>query len=225
MKCQQKKSSLLAVYLTLYEHFGWLNWWPGDSAFEVCVGAILTQNTAWDNVEKAINNLKAKNVMSIKTILSAHNEELAQLIKPSGYLNQKAKYLKGFCMFLTKNRLSKLKKMEMMKARGLVLNVNGVGKETADSILLYALDFPIFVVDAYTKRVFLRVGVVEDDVSYDELQSLFHMELLTDVEFFKDYHAQIVMLAKTYCRKTPKCEECPLKLAKICGYCTKSEVI
>ena len=113
-----------------------------------------------------------------------------------------------------------------MKVRKLVLGVKGIGKETADSILLYALGFPIFVIDEYTKRVFSRIGAVKEDIGYDELQSFFHNGLLTDVEFFKDYHAQIVMLAKTYCKKTPECTECPLRLKKICSYSyTRSDVI
>ncbi|MCX6111862.1 MAG: hypothetical protein NTY22_01040 [Proteobacteria bacterium] len=219
MKCQQKKKPLRAIYLTLYEHFGWLDWWPADSDFEVCVGAILTQNTAWSNVEKAINNLKTKNMMSPGSINSASREDIARLIKPSGYFNQKAEYLKQFCTFLVKNSLNKLKKMNMIKARDQILKVKGIGKETADNILLYALNFPIFVIDAYTKRVFSRIGLVKDDIIYDELQSFFHKKLLTDIEFFKDYHAQIVMLAKTYCKKTPECEKCPLRLKKLCCYC------
>ena len=212
----------MAVYLTLYEHFGWLNWWPADSDFEVCVGAILTQNTAWTNVEKAINNLKANGMMSPQAILSASKIDIANLIKSSGYFNQKARYLKDFCSFLSKNSFTELKRIDLKKARDLLLGVKGVGKETADSILLYALDRPVFVIAAYTKRVLSRMGFIKENIGYDELQSFFHKRLLGDLDLFKDYHAQIVMIAKTYCKKVPMCVTCPLRKANLCCFCNKS---
>jgi len=218
MKCQQVKRSLLEIYLALYESNGWLDWWPGETGFEICIGAILTQNTAWSNVEKAINNLKRENIIDAKTLLSASRDKIAELIRPSGYFNQKTGYILEFCRFLMKHDIEKLKKMEMIEARELILNIKGIGKETADSILLYALDFPIFVIDAYTKRIFSRLSIVDHNIGYDEIQDMFHKGLFTDPCLFNDYHAQIVILGKDHCNKKPKCSGCPLRKADICHY-------
>lgn len=209
---------LKEVYRALYLNRGYLDWWPGDSSFEVCIGAILTQNTAWTNVEKAIKNLKANSVLDCDSILNIHVYELAKLIKPSGYFNQKAVYLKEFCTFLKEYPIELLKSMNLNEARSKILNVKGIGKETADSILLYALYKPIFVVDAYTKRVFYRIGIVKQEISYDEMQKIFMENLETDTELFNDYHAQIVMLGKDYCRKKPSCKNCCLRTEGICSY-------
>lgn len=209
---------LLDIYAVLLEKQGFQHWWPGDTDLEVCVGAMLTQNTAWSNVEKAINNIKAGSLMSLDSLLSAGEKHISTLIKPAGYFNQKAKYLYGFCEFLKKNPLSELKKKELLDVREALLGVKGIGKETADSILLYALDFPIFVVDAYTKRIFSRIGICNEDIDYDDMQNIFHKNIVTDIELFKDYHAQIVMLGKDTCRKTPKCESCILRKQKLCSY-------
>jgi endonuclease III related protein len=211
-------SILLNVYRVLYEFNGHLKWWPGDTDFEVCIGAILTQNTAWTNVEKAILNLKNNGILDIDKISASKPEEIARFIKPSGYFNQKSFYLIEFCKFLQKNSLDSLRIMEMYKARDFLLSVKGVGKETADSIMLYALDFPIFVVDAYTKRIFSRLGLIKDDFSYDEVQNFFMTNLFIDVVFFNDYHAQIVELAKNFCKKKPVCDLCPLKKENLCKY-------
>jgi endonuclease III related protein len=218
MKCQQIKRSLLEIYQALYESNGRLDWWPGETEFEVCIGAILTQNTAWSNVEKAISNLKREGIVDAKTLLSIPREKITELIKPSGYFNQKAEYLLEFCRFLIKHDLEELKKMEMMEARELILRVKGIGKETADSILLYALDFPIFVIDAYTKRIFSRIGIVDHNIGYYELQEIFHKGLFTDPCLFNDYHAQIVILGKEHCNKKPKCSGCALRKTNICHY-------
>ncbi len=211
-------STLLNIYRVLHELNGYLNWWPGDTAFEVCIGAILTQNTAWTNVEKAILNLKNSGMLDIDKISASRPEDIARLIRPSGYFNQKSSYLIEFCKFLQKNSLDSIRAMEMYEARDLLLAVKGIGKETADSIMLYALDSPMFVVDAYTKRVFSRLGIIKDTLSYDETQWVFMKNLITDVELFNDYHAQIVELAKTYCRKKPKCKHCPLRKKALCSW-------
>jgi len=217
MKCQVNKPSiLLNVYRVLYELNGNLKWWPGDTDFEVCVGAILTQNTSWTNVEKAISNLKQNKLMEIDKVLNSKLEDIAKLIRPAGYFNQKAFYLKEFCKFLQIHSLFSIKSLEMNDARDLLLGVKGIGKETADSIMLYALGFPIFVIDAYTKRIFSRIGVISESNSYDETQALFMKNLITDVDLFNDYHAQIVELGKNYCEKKPNCRVCPLRINELC---------
>lgn len=222
MKCQvNAQSKLLEVYRVLYELKGPLYWWPGDTAFEVCIGAILTQNTAWSNVEKAILNLKSSKILDLDKILASKAEDIANLIRPSGYFNQKSSYLIEFCRFLKKYSLDSIRSMEMCEARNLLLSVKGIGKETADSIILYALGFPIFVVDAYTKRVFSRLGLIKETLSYDEVQDFFMDNLITDVELFNDYHAQIVELAKNYCKKSPECRQCPLRKKSLCDWQSK----
>ena len=212
------KFSLLDIYRVLFQRNGSLNWWPGETCIEVCVGAILTQNTSWLNVEKAIDNLKKEDLLSVDQILSVSSERLSKLIRPAGYFNQKAGYLKGLCKFLKEHSLTKLRKMEAHEVRELLLNIKGIGPETADSILLYALDLPIFVIDAYTKRIFSRIGIVPSKATYQELQEFFHSKLPTDVGLFNDYHAQLVMLGKGFCNKKPKCPECPLRVTGICCF-------
>ena len=206
----------MSIYRELYGANGDQNWWPAETVCEVCIGAILTQNTSWSNVERAILNLKAAGLLELENIVSSGTEKIAELIRPSGYFNQKAVYIREFCSFLKKHNLKGIKDMELMDARDLLLSVKGIGKETADSILLYALDFPIFVIDAYTKRIFSRLGLLNQDIDYEHAQEFFMSHLLTDVELFKDYHAQIVNLAKYHCTKKPKCTNCPLKTSGIC---------
>jgi endonuclease III related protein len=210
---------LKEIYRTLYQYQGFLDWWPGDTDFEICVGAILTQNTAWSNVEKAIANLKTAGVLDCGSIINMPKEKLAELIRPSGYFNQKAGYLKEFCNFLSKNPVEELKKKEDNEAKKIILAIKGIGKETADSIVLYALNKPVFVVDAYTKRVFHRIGIVEENISYDDMQKIFYSNLEKDTDLYKDYHAQIVLLGKEFCKKSsPSCADCPLKREGICRY-------
>ncbi|MBN1114496.1 MAG: endonuclease III domain-containing protein [Oligoflexia bacterium] len=200
----------LDIYRALYLESGYQDWWPGDSDFEIAVGAILTQNTAWSNVERAINNLKTSHRLTLEGILSLSLDELATLIRPSGYFNQKAKYLYDFCKFLTSYPIRSLQKMDLDAARSLLLSVRGVGFETADSMLLYAVGLPVFVVDAYTKRIFSRLGFTDPEISYTDLQDFFHKNLDKDLELFRDYHAQVVMLGKDHCKPTPECGGCPL---------------
>jgi len=197
----------------LYDHFGSQHWWPGESPFEIMVGAILTQNTNWTNVEKAITNLKSKRCLTPKAINEIDPHRLATLIRPAGYYNLKSKRLKSFVrQFVDEfgGDHQRLAKLSTDEAREWLLNVNGIGPETADSILLYALDKPIFVVDAYTKRIFDRHGLVPEEVSYSELQDLFMDNLEVDLKIFNEYHALIVQVGKDYCKRTPRCEECPL---------------
>jgi endonuclease-3 related protein len=205
---------LLEIYYKLHSAFGPQQWWPGDSPFEIAVGAILTQNTNWANVEKAIENLKAKTVLNSASIYKMKTERLASLIRPAGYFNIKAGRLKSFINFMTSEYHGSMKRMrneEMHTLRTKLLNVHGIGPETADSILLYALDKPVFVIDAYTRRVLSRHNIIKHDAGYDNAQNLFHSALEKDAVLFNEYHALFVKLGKTYCRKRPLCRGCPLK--------------
>jgi endonuclease-3 related protein len=209
----QKRDILLKIYNSLYNYFGPLNWWPGSTPFEIMVGAILTQNTSWSNVEKAINNLKKENLLEPRKLYRISREELAQLIKPSGYYNIKARRLKNFINLFV-NDFGSAKKIfsgDSGELRKKLLKVNGIGPETADSILLYAGRKPFFVVDAYTKRIFSRHKLISKDASYHQIQEFFSQNLDRDVKLFNEFHAQIVMLGKTICTsKNPDCAKCPI---------------
>jgi len=197
-------NKLKLIYDKLFEAFGTQNWWPytdeKNKKLEVSIGAILTQNTNWQNVEKALDNLKKQNLLSSKGLEDIKIKRLAALIKSSGYYNQKAKKIKSFIKFLKSNKSIN---------RESLLSIWGVGPETADSILLYAYDQPIFVVDAYTKRIMNRLGFKEG--TYDELQKLFMQNLPNNVQLYNEYHALLVKLGKDFCKTKPLCEECPLK--------------
>lgn len=204
-------NTILEIYNTLFNHFGKQFWWPAETPFEVMVGAILTQNTSWKNVEKTIKLLKEKNLLDPQVMILKRDEELAMLIKSSGFYNIKAKRLKNFLSFFECYNFD----IERLRAdnflREKLLGIKGIGKETADSILLYALDIPSFVVDAYTKRIFYRLGFLNaTNISYDNVQQLFHNSLPKDIDIFKEFHALIVELAKNYCKKNPSCARCPL---------------
>ncbi len=202
------------IYNTLFKSFGPQYWWPGETPFEISVGAILTQNTNWANVEIAINNLKKENVLNVWALHKMSHKKLASLIRPTGYFNIKAKRLKHFVAFLANHYEGSMKRMkneDTYKLREDLLNVKGIGPETADSILLYALEKPVFVIDAYTKRILQRHKVVSEKTTYHELQELFHENFLPDVTLFNEYHALFVMLGKDYCKPKPRCEGCPLK--------------
>lgn len=213
-KKKPHKKILLDIYNTLFKAFGPQHWWPGETPFEVAVGAILTQNTNWGNVEKAINNLKNSKVLNAALLHKMPHKELASLIKPAGYFNIKAKRLKHFLAFLANHYRSDIGKMrnnDIHSLRKELLSVNGIGPETADSILLYALEKPVFVIDAYTKRVLIRHNLASEKTGYHELQELFHENIAKNVQFFNEYHALFVMIGKHYCKPKPRCEECPLK--------------
>lgn len=205
------------IYFLLLNHFGKQNWWPAETPFEVIVGAILTQNTSWKNVEKSINTLKEKNLLSPYALYNLSSNELALLIKSSGFYNVKAKRLKNFLNFFKTYNfdINCLKSADNI--RELLLAIKGIGQETADSIILYALNKPVFVVDAYTKRILHRLGFIQSQKSdYDSVQSLFHNNIPNDADLFNEYHALIVETAKNYCRKKPFCTSCPLN--HICKY-------
>lgn len=214
MNRKKTGKTLLGIYRKLFAFFGPQHWWPGDSPFEVAVGAILTQNTNWSNVEKAIRNIRREGLLGAKALHGLPHDRLASLIRPAGYFNIKAQRLQSFLDFLMHDYGGSMKRMgkrALQPLRQELLQVHGIGPETADSILLYALDKPVFVIDAYTKRLLSRHGIMDYDKPYDEFQALFHESLEADVRLFNEYHALIVMAGKDYCKPTPKCEECPLR--------------
>jgi len=198
----------------LLSHFGPQHWWPGETPLEVMVGAILTQNTNWNNVEKAIQNLKRKGLLSVHGLHSVTVQQLAEEIRPAGYFNIKSKRLKNLIHFLVEcyeGKMTLFLEDRTETLRNGLLSVKGIGPETADSILLYAVKRPLFVVDNYTYRILNRHGLVDDPVSYDDLQDLFMSNLPHDPQLFNEFHALIVCTGKNYCRKKPLCHPCPLK--------------
>ena len=204
--------TIKTIFEILLNHFGKQHWWPSQSIDETIIGAILTQNTSWNNVEKSIKILKEKNLLSLKKIKNCKN--LREYIKPSGFFNQKERYLKEAA---EKIDIKEITKLPLADARKKLLSIKGIGKETADSILLYAFGKPIFVVDAYTKRIFSRLGLISENSTYDETQKFFMDNLQNDTYLFNEYHALIVKLGKEFCTKrNPKCNQCPLK--EFCHY-------
>ncbi len=198
--------------------FGSQGWWPADDRFEMMIGAILTQNAAWINVEKAIANLKQAGVLSPHGLNRLPIRRLAALIRPSGYFNIKARRVKSFVRFLCRSyrgSVNALCAVPQAELRARLLGVSGIGPETADSILLYAAGHPAFVVDAYTRRIFSRHGWVSSDVSYDELQGVFTSTLPADAPYYNEYHALLVRVGKDYCRRRPLCDACPV--ARVLG--------
>jgi endonuclease III related protein len=210
-------SLLMEIFDKLLKAFGPRHWWPGESPFEVMVGAILTQNTSWKNVEKAIQRLKARKVLTPDGIHRLKTSDLASLIRSSGFYRIKADRLKSFVDFLFEEFEGKIERMKKERFEGLrkrLLEVKGIGQETADSILLYALQKPVFVVDAYTRRVLSRHGMISNRASYEEVQKLFTRHLSPDEKLFNEYHALLVHVAKSACKKIPKCDICPLRDTK-----------
>ena len=213
---------LKEIYDLLYKRFGPQDWWPGDTPFEVIVGAILTQNTNWTNVEKAITNIKNAGVLAPDKLHHLDITKLAQLIRPAGYFNIKAKRLKNFLDWFFDNYSGQLKNLENIptaELRQQLLSVKGIGPETADSILLYALNRLVFVVDAYTARICSHhhlidegadLSVVSSSNHYHQIQETLESNLASDIQLFNEYHALLVHLGKDFCKPKPKCEECPL---------------
>jgi endonuclease-3 related protein len=205
---------LTEVYQLLFDRFGPQHWWPGETQFEIITGAILTQNTSWANVEKAITNLKSANLLTPEKLYHLSTSQLAELIRPAGYYNIKANRLKNFLTWLFRSydgRLENLEGLDTDHLRIELLAIKGIGPETADSILLYALGRPVFVVDAYTARVAVRHGLIEPDAEYEQLRDLFQSNLLPDVQLFNEFHALLVRLGKEFCRPIAKCPGCPLE--------------
>jgi endonuclease-3 related protein len=207
------RSNLIKIYQELYKFFGHQSWWPGETRFEIIIGAILTQSVSWKNVERAIGNLKKHDLLSYEKLVRVNEKKLAELIKPTMYYNQKAKKIKNFIAFVQDNYKGNINNMETEEPDSLrykLLKVNGIGKETADSIILYAYNKPIFVIDAYTKRIFSRLKLIKENAEYEDVQNFFMQNLPHNYKLFNDYHAQIVKLGKDFCNKKPKCLTCPL---------------
>lgn len=212
------RAKLMAIYEDLYKYFGPRHWWPADTPFEVMVGAILTQNVSWTNVEKAIRNLKKAQALEPSVLATMDIEELKELIKPAGFYNQKAarlQYMSRYIVEKCEGRVDKLFCGDMWDIRKLLLSWPGIGPETADAMLLYAGNKPVFVIDAYTRRIFSRMALTMPEASYDELQSFFMDNLPHDVQLFNEYHALIDELAKRIClKRQPLCIECPVTFCR-----------
>lgn len=208
------KAVLEEIYARLSAHFGRTGWWPGDTPFEIAIGAILTQNTAWSNVEKAISNLRKARLMSPRRILDCPLDVLEQAIYPTGYFRVKALRLRVFCQYLMDHYRGSMKRMALRPLEELrpeLLEVPGIGPETADDILLYACNKPVFVVDAYTQRILHRHGVIRAPMKYEALRALFESNLTPDTDVYGEFHGLIVYVGNQYCRRVPRCEECPLR--------------
>lgn len=205
----------MEIYDRLWSHLGPSHWWPGDTPLEVVVGAVLTQNTAWGNVEKAIRRIKKEDGLSAGVLAAMDEETLWEWIRPTGYYRLKAKRLKNVMTFLVDQFSGQVEKMQvrpMEVLRQELLAVNGIGPETADSILLYALGLPSFVVDTYTHRIFSRHQWVPEEFGYDDLRAYFMDRLPPAPNLYNEYHALLVRLGKETCKKNnPRCGECPLK--------------
>ncbi len=210
------------IYLLLREHFGYRNWWPGDTRDEIIIGAILTQNTAWTNVEKAIRNLKEADVLSLSGVAACPRDRLEEIIRPTGYFRQKAERLQLIAAAITEFLGGAEGFFDGSRTKDIIrsdlLVMKGIGPETADSILLYAAHIPSFVIDAYTYRAFVRLGLYKGKYDYHRLQEIITAQLEEDIEMYGDFHAQLVELGKNYCkRRKTLCDGCPLD--RICPKC------
>jgi endonuclease-3 related protein len=204
---------LMEIYNLLFAFFGPQNWWPAETELEMMVGAVLTQNTSWNNVEKAILNLKEKSLLSIEKLSRISPSLLAECIRPTGYYNLKGKRLKNLINFIVdryNGDINALFSLDTETIREELLKVKGVGLETADSIVLYGAEKPLFVVDTYTYRIFTRHRLIEEEAGYPDLQLFFMDNLSHDVGLFKEFHALIVKTGKDFCKREPRCPECPL---------------
>ncbi len=208
------KAVLHDLYDRMAAHYGPTRWWPGDTPFEIAVGAILTQNAAWSNVTRAIDNLKRARLLNPRRILACPDETLEEALRPSGYFRVKARRVRGFCAYLVERyggSMARLARRPLEELRPELLAVPGIGPETADDILLYACHKPVFVVDAYTQRILHRHGIIEAPIKYEPLRRLFEDHLEPDVSMYKEYHGLIVYTGKDFCRARPRCEGCPLE--------------
>ncbi len=214
---QIKTLTFSDVYQLLFDHHGAQNWWPGETVFEIMVGAILTQNTAWTNVEKAIVKLKQANALSPDRLLSLPEITIADLVRSSGYFNVKTQRLRNYCnWFLKSGGHDALSTWTTDDLRSGLLSVNGIGPETADDILLYAFERSVFVIDTYTRRLFSRLDLINSELNYEQARSVFENELEKDTQLFNEYHALIDMHAKYVCKTKPVCQSCCL--ANHCRY-------
>jgi len=217
----KKPPPFMDIYEAMFTRWGEQHWWPARTHMEMIVGAILTQNTAWKNVERAIARLRKEQALTIQTIDQTSAEQLAEWIRPAGYFNIKAKRLQAFTTLVTQEfngRLQKLFNLPTPDLRETLLSVNGIGPETADSILLYAARRPCFVVDAYTRRVLSRHGWISEQATYDEVAALICQHIPEDIRLYNEYHALIVRLCKEHCKTKPNCALCPLNKEKTDDY-------
>jgi endonuclease III related protein len=208
------KQRLLKIFNILLASFGKRHWWPGETPLEIIVGAILTQNTSWKNVEKAINNMKHEGILNIERLYEINTETLSEIIRPSGFFNIKSKRMKNIINVIYDEYDATIENMSNIKTnilRNLLLSINGIGPETADSILLYALNKPVFVVDAYTKRFLKNHNLYDGDGDYHKIQQYFMKNIPSDTYLFNEFHALIVRLCQINCRKVPICSGCPLE--------------
>jgi len=205
---------MMNIYDKMYGHFGPRGWWPGNSLFEICIGAILTQSVSWKNVARAIDNLKQAGLLDINRMYHSPVEDIEKCIVPTMYYRMKARKLLAFVEHVMEKYAGNLPKMFNQDLAGLrkeLLDIYGIGPETADSIILYAAEKPIFVVDAYTRRIFSRLGIINENISYDEMQGFFMRHLPTDVSLYNEYHALIVGVGNMFCaNKKPRCGSCPV---------------
>lgn len=227
---------LFDIYRSLLKRFGSQKWWPASNGFkppewEICVGAVLTQNTNWRNVEKALQNMKSEKILTTHDIINSDIKILEKLVQPSGFFRQKSKKLKELAKLV--NSYKNFDEFKLNATRGQLLDVSGIGRETADSILLYVCDRPIFIVDSYTRRIFSRIGIIDENLDYDDIRMYIEYQLgslhtqdfslLKEseiVKMYNEYHALLVALAKNFCTKTNlKCKECPVN--KFCKHGAK----
>lgn len=204
---------LLAIYRRLIRRFGHAAWWPGESPFEVCLGAILVQNTSWTNAERALDRIRRAGRLSYDGLGPLPASRIAPLIRSSGTFRVKARRVRAFLDFVGEayeGRVERMRREDPLVLRRRLLAVHGIGRETADSIVLYAAGLPLYVVDAYTRRIFSRLGLVDGRLGYDEIQRYFMERLPRNAALYNDYHAQLVRLGKDVCRPRPRCDECPL---------------
>lgn len=210
-----KKEKIIKLYNVLYKYFGPQNWWPGNTIDEIIIGAILTQNTSWKNVEKAINNLRRADLLSLCKIYYGDNEEIIEAIKPSGFYNQKYNTLKNISTLFFRNykhSYRNIHRNDISSTRRNILSVKGIGNETCDSILLYAFKMPTFVIDTYTIRILLRHNLIDIKDKYNDVKMLFSNSLESNACLFNEYHALLVRVGKEYCfKKVPLCNKCPIK--------------
>jgi len=205
---------LTEMYEAMYAFFGPQGWWPGDGPLEIVIGAVLTQNTNWANVERAIRNLRQHKLIDLEKLAAMDRNDLAELIRPAGYFRVKSRRLKNLVDFIRQDyggELARLFELPTDQLREELLSVKGIGRETADDIILYAAEKPTFVVDAYTYRIMLRHKLIGEDDDYETIKSLLEDHLAREVELFKEYHALLVATGKNFCRKNARCRGCPLE--------------
>ncbi|MDP2982830.1 MAG: endonuclease III domain-containing protein [Candidatus Latescibacter sp.] len=211
---QKRHNLLLDLYQSLEKSLGPAHWWPAKTPFEVCIGAILTQNAPWAGVRKAIAGLQEKGIFTVEGIAEADERMLADAVRPAIYHNQKARRIKTFCRFLRdecNGVVEEMRNWELLAARGKLLSLSGIGYETADSMLLYALGMPVFVVDAYTKRILTRHSLIGEECDYEEMRAFFEDALDPDPVLFNEFHALLCLAGAKYCRKKPLCDQCPAR--------------